>query len=704
MKKHSYLCGSLLLLALTIPSLAGVAGKSASTDTTRSALYGYMGYSDKDDFCAGLYSLDRPDYSLKWDDPIYADATVALQTGWLKDNRICGFIPYYYQAKLITVLYVEMNLDNGIPYIIADSDINEGAYEICAYNSSDRYIYGYGFDSSGDWLFMKSPADNPFSIEIVKRLTTKAEEAEVCSAMTYNPKTKSLYGVNSNNEFVSITPSGTQHKIMDLDQYAQQYISGLCYATREDKFYWNANIKAPGYLNEVSYLYTIDPIKMTATEVDEYENDEQFMFIVTTDSDYNPECPGAAEVISNSFAEGSLTGNVTFRLPSTRVDGTDIASDISWEATLDGTVISSGSGAAGSEVTIELTELAEGMHYIALTPSVNGRTGESGYFEIFAGFDTPATPQNVSLTSTSVNWDAVTLGANGGYINASEVTYNVYINDAFEGSTSGTSLAVNIPTNLSLKRYVARVEAVWNNKSSKSGYSNALIEGQPLKLDVTLKPTIEQYSLMQTYDANGDGYTWSYDEDESALYSDYCEDEPMDDWIFMPVMDFPDPDFYYTLSLDAKCGSDSYPNEYFEVKLGNAPTRSAMTEEIMERTKVSADGYATYSSQFSIPEAMQGYIGIHAVSNADQYGMYVKNICVNKTDISVSGVKTISNNKLRIRAVSGGIIVSGGIGENVRIYSSSGILMRSFTTTAEEERIEIPAGLYIINREKIIVK
>ena len=38
---------------------------------------------------------------------------------------------------------------------------------------------------------------------------------------------------------------------MALNKYAQRYITGLCYAPKEDKFYWNGIIKAPGYMTEV---------------------------------------------------------------------------------------------------------------------------------------------------------------------------------------------------------------------------------------------------------------------------------------------------------------------------------------------------------------------------------------------------------------------------------------------------------------------
>ncbi len=54
---------------------------------------------------------------------------------------------------------------------------------------------------------------------------------------------------------------------MALNKYAQRYITGLCYAPKEDKFYWNGIIKAPGYMTEVSSLYKIDTRNRTFTQI-----------------------------------------------------------------------------------------------------------------------------------------------------------------------------------------------------------------------------------------------------------------------------------------------------------------------------------------------------------------------------------------------------------------------------------------------------
>lgn len=598
-----------------------------------SSIYGYMGYSEADDFAAGLYQFQNPGFSLKWDDPIYQDATMSLNTGWLRDGRVCGFIPYYYLGQLVTVIYIELDFATGYPLVFADQDISKGAYEIATYNTQDGYIYGYGFDETGQWLFMRSPSDNPFAVECMRTLDSRHEN-EICSALTYNDKDKSLYGVNADCELVKITPSGEQTKVMQMSKYVLPYISGLCYSKPEDKFYWNATVKAPGYLSEVSYLYTVDTAKGDVKEIDEFENCEQFMFLFSTDTGYPAGTPEAPAYKSDTFSHGSDTGSMIFTMPTSTTDGSVLSANISWTAILDGAIYESGECVPGGEVTLSFNTLSQGMHYISIFASSGNHTGVSAYRDMYIGNDTPAAPVNVALTSKNVSWDAVTTGAHGGYVDASAMRYKVYLNNVFEQETSETSVSVNVPQNLPLRRYEAKVEAVWDGKTSAATYSNGIVEGVPLTLDVRLDPTPEQMLLMQVADVNGDGYTWGYDADAMCLESDYSEDGPMDDWVFMPAINFPDKDVLYSFEMMASAGSAEYPHEWIEVKFGAAATPEAMTTQVLKKTNITKEGFNSYGGLFPIANPGTGFIGIHCCSAEEQYGISVRDISIKKTAIT----------------------------------------------------------------------
>ncbi len=629
-----------------------MSGRVLSASQGESTLFGYMGYSEADNFMAGLYNFTFPGFAVTWEDQIYQDATMCLQTGWLKDGKVCGFIPYYYLSQLITIIYVECDLTTGAVSLFSDHDVKDGAYEICAYNSMDDHIYGYGFDEKGDWWFMRSPADRPFALEKIKPLPTMRDERQICAALTYDDKEKTLYGVNADNKLVTITPLGVQHEKMQLSQYALPYVTGLCRSTRDDLFYWNAIIKAPGYLSEVSYLYTLDPAKGKVTEIDEFENGEQFMFLINTDKTYPEDYPGAADVVSIDFDEGASSGSVEFGLPSSTIGGASITQTIAWEILLDGESYGKGEGEAAQSVKSSFDDLAEGMHYITLAPSLGNKTGPSAYVEIYIGNDTPSAPANVVLTRNEVCWNPVTTGLHGGYVDASKVRYKVYLNDVYEGETSETRMPVSISTKMPLSRYEAKVEAVYGDKVSEAALSNAIVEGAPLQLDVQLDPTAKQVTLMLTEDVNGDGYGWSYDSENMCLVSDYSENGPMDDWVFMPVTDFPDKDVMYEVLLDAKAGNVQYSGEEFEVAFGNAPTPDAMRTTVISCVAPEGSAFTEYRGLFGIEAAMSGYVGIHACSAENQYGMLFKNIRIRRTN--VQGDSPNSPTELKAVAVPGG--------------------------------------------------
>lgn len=594
---------------------------------------GYLGYSEEENFMAGLYTLSDKDPVLKWADPLYQDATLSMQTGWKRGDNVCGFIPYYYSGELVTVIYVEMSYATGALQVFMDRDVNEGAYEICAYNDNDGYIYGYGFDGSGNWHFMRSPGDRPFDTEIIKSLPTMQSQREICSSLTYDKKEKTFYGVNARNKLVTISPLGEQREVMQLGQYNMPYITGLTRAASGDLFYWESIEDAPGSIGEVSYLYSIDTASGTIDEVFEFENGEQYMFFVTPEREEAAKAPAVPQFVSSTFGDGNRSGKVTVALPSAAVDGSALPASIDYKALLDGADYKSGSGAPGSNVELDFTDLGEGLHYITVSATAGELVSESLLCQIYAGEDTPAVPQQVELTAEKVSWLPVTEGAHGGHVDASSISYKVYINGALEGATASTSLAVSLPVSSPLARYKASVEAVAAGKSSEPGYSKAIVVGAPLDLDVSLTPTAQQYNIMQTDDANGDGYGRSYDSEQKCLDSDYAENRPMDDWIFLPAISFPDQEVYYSVSLDAKAKSADYPGEAFSVWFGKQPAPSAMTTQAIGRSVPSASAFATSSGVFAIDAPCVGYIGIHAESVADQYGFQIKNINVRKTDV-----------------------------------------------------------------------
>ena len=182
---------------------------------------------------------------------------------------------------------------------------------------------------------------------------------------------------------------------------------------------------------------------------------------------------------------------------------------------------------------------------------------------------------------------------------------------------------------------------------SEPGRSGKLLAGKPFELDMDIRPTAEQADLCVVIDGNNDGSSWVlYDEvDDSFFNSQFSSDGDADDYLILPALNFPDKDAYYEISLQGRARRISqFPEEYIDVRVGRTPEASSMTQVIMEKTQCT-DGFSKMNNLFKVPESGTWYVAIRCCSGFDQYGVYVKNIKVSRsqtTDESPVAVSDIS--------------------------------------------------------------
>ncbi len=62
----------------------------------------------------------------------------------------------------------------------------------------------------GNGSFMKSHGDRPFDVEYIKKLPVN-ERMIFARQMTWNPRDKQLYGVNGDNDLVTVSPLGAHN-------------------------------------------------------------------------------------------------------------------------------------------------------------------------------------------------------------------------------------------------------------------------------------------------------------------------------------------------------------------------------------------------------------------------------------------------------------------------------------------------------------
>lgn len=154
---------------------------------------------------------------------------------------------------------------------------------------------------------------------------------------------------------------------------------------------------------------------------------------LTIEKGLEPNAPAAPELAVVAGAEGALNAAVTVVAPAKSIDGNTLpaANLTKIDVLRDGEVITSLTAAPGATVNYNDETVVKGNHtYQAIPYDANGDAGQKSEKQtVFVGVDDLADVTNVQATNDAATitftWDAVT-GQNGGYVNQTNVTYQVY--------------------------------------------------------------------------------------------------------------------------------------------------------------------------------------------------------------------------------------------------------------------------------------
>lgn len=223
------------------------------------------------------------------------------------------------------------------------------------------------------------------------------------------------------------------------------------------------------------------------------------------------------------------------------------------------------------------------------------------------------------------------------------------------------------------KNTVYMVDALYNFTITKARAGG--VYTIPYSDDFSSNATLNEYTII---DANNDKSTWYYAGNKSAMAYDESPNKG-DDWLITPPIAL-EGGKTYTFSLDARSFASLYP-ERFEVKLGNEATAQAMTTAVIAPTEVATDTFTPFSGSVKISESGNYHFGIHAISDPDEFTLYITNIYIDEDeDAGVQGI----------------------FGENAgdgTIYSIDGRIVGN-----ETEGKQLSPGIYILNGKKVMVK
>lgn len=235
-------------------------------------------------------------------------------------------------------------------------------------------------------------------------------------------------------------------------------------------------------------------------------------------------------------ADGLLQATITFTTPTTNMRGETLSSLTSVQIKKGNTIVTTiDNPAVGTQLSYTDSKYAQqGVNtYVVVAENEYGMSFEKSA-SAFVGVDTPLAPQNVKLVNNGDNtatmqWSApATTGVNGGYVDTSALTYNVYSiyyddeGDAYayleQKEIEGLSTIVDLPNTDEQTGTVYLLTATSDAGESDYAFSNVLLTGTPFEL-----PFHE--SFLDGEFQNGPWFTTQTGSSTFAVYTGLSADE-----------------------------------------------------------------------------------------------------------------------------------------------------------------------------------
>jgi len=439
--------------------------------------------------------------------------------------------------------------------------------------------------------------------------------------------------------------TGVMQEIGDTG-LAFQFSCGAVYNDQNNTIITTTSTGDGGLLAEV------DVTTGHGTVINQFPGDTEITCVYIAKPQAEDKAPAAVENFTATCENGSMDVTFSFTMPSTLFDGTPVTGEtFSFKILANGEPLLEDSAVSGSTVTRTVTMTTSGNTDFVITAGNDTGASPRSKASCYVGKGTPAAPTNVRFGwadgVSTITWDAVTTSADGGYLNAADVTYTVIdINTNEEVAfgltiTTCTVLLEEPADGFIIAGYA--VKAVYADKESKFIDSNKIGLGTytpPVSFDMT---NADIFSTHTYQDVNEDGKSWTFSK-SYATYYEYSNYDAGNDWLFSPAVKLETGKVYQLSSLMASYLA-KYP-ERIEIYAGTAPNADAMTMEVLPPTDLSADK-TTYKGLIKPTDTGIYHIGFHAISDKGMFYLQLfsyeigegisANVPGMVTDVSIKG-------------------------------------------------------------------
>lgn len=538
------------------------------------------------------------------------------------------------------VLWNRIDIETGdvmTPITFGTGDYAAYAYSM-TYNEAEDLFYCLSIDEVSQSANILSVVDPNQNFRVISSPQINVNGA-FAGAVAYNPADQSVYCFCDDGA-VYIVEEGNPRPVQagsienGGDYIGTQVSTQITYSPLDECF---VMVYPDARANQISLAY-LSPDDWSVTKGAVLSGNgirtPYFITLICTDPYAENDAPAypAAPVVT--FDKNALSGTVTFTASDAFYSGvtmpasTQVATVVKID---DSTEVFNGNLAPGASRTENVT-LEQGLHELTVVCTVGGLESPVRKVKFYVGNDTPKAPTNVNLDGDLLTWTAPgSVGVNQGFVDTEALTYDIYIGQTKQNTepVTDTKYTITMPETLEYSRISVRATA--NGLTSEAGSTDQVI-GKALDLPVTMEPNVNDSELFSIINANNDEDRFFFTDDRG--YFEFCIGVGYyghaNDWLFMPLMSFPDPEHMYNLAF-------TYANMQYD---GSESLDIYLTKKLNTNTKDMINIFSgrnidfpndhNYSLNFGVPEAGDYYIAFHCTTPGGAgSGVRVRDFAVN---------------------------------------------------------------------------
>ena len=461
-------------------------------------------------------------------------------------------------------------------------DVREDLYQASsaacmAYDATTDRIYGIFYDDSGtNYMgFGYTTTTDPYPNYI-----RFYEEDETPMVMAISPE-GTIYAIDVNGLFLTINKETGELTRIGHTDVKPAYMQDAVIDPATGRFYWAAFTD-----EERGGLFEVNTATGEATLISYFPNNEEFVGLYIPDAGAAETAPADITDLAVNFEGASLTGQVTYTIPTTTVGGDALTGPVTAYLVIDGETYQM-EAQPGQLCTFDVTVRNNGEYSAMAYIVAEGGQSNKAKLTVWLGYDYPKAVTNLKLTregNTAVlTWEAPTIGMHGGYVNPDELNYVISRTGFWTDQHVGTTFTEDMTGKTGNYQYYVR--PVQHELAGEGIYSNEVFfgpEDEAWDVPYELFFTGSDLSSCIIIDANNDGTTWTYNWG-GYLACGGSSNVVNDDWVISPLFKLKAGQMYKLVyRAGAKMGP-LYP-ETMEVKMGTERSIAGMTTLIATET------------------------------------------------------------------------------------------------------------------------